>query len=209
MVLANYHTENVLECGVDEAGRGPAIGRMYSACVFWPKDLEAPQVKDSKKFKNAEEREKVELFIKQNAIAYGIAYIEADEIDTINIHQANLKIFHQAIRNTYINPDHILVDGVHFKPFCDQNDNYISYTTVIGGDNKYTSIAAASILAKCEHDRYIRQLCQQYPLLNRYGLCKGMGYATPEHLEAIQKYGITQFHRQSYKCCQGVSIQYL
>jgi ribonuclease HII len=209
MSLATFHTPNVLECGVDEAGRGPAIGRIYASCVFWPISLEAPQIRDSKLFKSREEREKVETYIKENALAYGVAYLESDEIDRINIHAANMKVFHMAIRETKINPEHILVDGTQFRPYMDQNDEYTKFTTIIKGDSKFLSIASASILAKCAHDRYVINLCTTFPILDRYNLRKGMGYATPEHLAAIKQHGITQYHRQSFKCCQGVPIQYI
>lgn len=207
MPLASYHKEDIIEVGVDEAGRGPIFGRVYAGAVIWPKGLEAPNIKDSKKFKNATEREKAYEFIIENAIAYGISYMDADEIDSINIYQAVMNSMHQAIRNTYINPQHVLVDGNKFKPFTDQNDNIVPYTTVVKGDDKYYSIAAASILAKVEHDRYINDMCNRYPILERYGLRSNMGYGTADHMNAIKTYGITQYHRKSYKCCTHLQIQ--
>jgi len=209
MSLLPFFNENAIEIGVDEAGRGPLIGRVYAGAVVWPKELITPLVKDSKKYTKISERERAYDFIIENAIAYGIGYVEPEEIDESNIYKAVMKAMHQAIRNTFINPDHILVDGSSFKPFIDQYGDYPQFTTVIGGDNKYLSIAAGSVLAKVAHDRYIENLCKQYPILNRYDLKSNKGYGTAKHLEAIKTYGITQFHRLSFKCCQDVPIVYL
>lgn len=203
MTLQSYHTENVIEVGVDEAGRGPLIGRVYAGAVIWPVGLTSPLIKDSKKYKNAAEREKAYEFVIENAIAYGISYIEPEEIDQINILQSSIKAMHQAIRETYINPQHIIADGNKFKLFNDQNDNAVSFTTVIKGDDKYYSIAAASILAKVAHDRYINELCDKYPNLEKYGLRTNMGYGTAEHLAAIANYGVTKFHRLSFASCKN------
>jgi ribonuclease HII len=206
MSLLLYHTPNVIEVGVDEAGRGPLIGRVYAGAVIWPADLQTNLVKDSKKYTKISDRENAYNFIIENAIAYGIGYVEPEDIDGTNIYKAVMKAMHGAIKNTYINPQHILVDGNSFKPYMDQYGDYPQFTTVIGGDNKYYSIAAGSVLAKVEHDRYISDLCDRYPILDRYDLRNNKGYGSPKHMEAIQKYGITQFHRQSFKCCQDVPI---
>lgn len=207
MSLLKYHTENVLEMGVDEAGRGPIFGRVYAAAVIWPKDLETNLVKDSKKYKKAEERQTAYDYIMDNCVGYGIGFVEAEEIDKINIYQAVIKSMHMAINDTNINVDHILVDGNSFKPYEDQHGEYTSYTTVIGGDDKYLSIAAASVLAKVEHDLYIKEMCDQYPLLNIYDLRKNNGYGTAKHLDAIKEHGISQFHRKSFKCCANLTIK--
>jgi ribonuclease HII len=205
--LANFHTPGILEVGIDEAGRGPAFGRVYAAAVIWPEDIQSNQVKDSKKFSKTADRERAYDFVIENALAYGIGYAEPEEIDEIGIGKAVMASMHRAVRNTYINPDHILVDGNYFRPFCDQNDNFTNYSTVIKGDDKYYSIAAASIIAKVEHDRYIEDLCKRHPVLDRYDLKSNKGYGTAKHIEAMKTYGITQFHRQSFKCCQGVPLQ--
>lgn len=207
MSLAPYHTECTLEVGVDEVSRGNIFGRTYAACVIWPKNLVTSLVKDSKKYTKASDREKAYEFILENAISYGIAYAEAEEIDNTNISKAVMSCMHKAIRSMNINPEHIIVDGNYFKPFTDQNDNIVSFTTVVGGDNKYFSIAAASVLAKVSHDRYIIDLCNRYPILDRYELRTNQGYGTAKHMEAIKKYGITQYHRQTYKCCENLPIQ--
>lgn len=207
--LLPFHTENAIEIGVDEAGRGPLFGRVYAGAVIWPADLVTPIVKDSKKYNNLTNRELAYDFIIENAIAYGIGYVEPEDIDNTNIYQAVMKAMHMAIRDTYINPEHILVDGTHFKPFMDQLGECPRFTTVIGGDNTYISIAAGSVLAKVEHDRYIVDMCRRYPLLERYDLMKNKGYGAPKHLDAINQYGITQFHRRSFKCCNDVPIVYI
>jgi ribonuclease HII len=199
--LLPYNTEGILEVGVDEAGRGPLLGRVYAGAVIWPNDLISPLVKDSKKYKNASEREKAYAFIVQNVVAYGVGYVESEDIDHLNIYRAVNIAMHRAIQNTHIAPQHILVDGNSFKPFLDHKGNYPCFTTIIGGDNKYYSIAAASVLAKVEHDRYINGLCDKFPILERYGLRSNMGYGSSTHMEALKEYGITQFHRRSFKCC--------
>jgi ribonuclease HII len=209
MSLLPYHTEDVIEIGVDEAGRGPLFGRVYAGAVIWPKHLATSLVRDSKKYTKISERERAYDFIIENALAYGVAYVEPEDIDESNIYKAVMKAMHEAIRNTYINPQHILVDGNSFKPFADQYGDNPQFTTVIGGDNKYYSIAAGSVLAKVEHDRYITKMCDQFPILERYDLRSNKGYGTSKHMEAIQKYGITQYHRQSFKCCQNVPMVYI
>ena len=209
MSLLTHHTAGVLEVGVDEAGRGPLFGRVYAGAVIWPNDLETPIVKDSKKYTKTIDREKAYDFVIDHAIAYGIAYVEPEDIDSTNIYKAVMKAMHDAIHNTYVNPQHILVDGNSFKPYMDQYGDSPRYTTVITGDNTYLSIAAGSVLAKVSHDRYINDMCQKYPILDKYDLRNNKGYGSPKHMDAIKKYGITQFHRQSFKCCHDVPIMYI
>jgi ribonuclease HII len=202
--LLLYHTPDTLEVGVDEAGRGPLFGRVYAGAVYWPKDLQSPLIKDSKKYTKESEREKAFDFIIEHALAWGIAYVEPEEIDKIGIQKAVMRAMHGAIRDTCINPDHILVDGDRFEPFLDNDDEYPKYNTVVAGDNTYYSIAAGSVLAKVSHDRYIADLCDKYPCLDRYELRGNKGYGSARHIEAIRKYGITQFHRQSFSKCNNM-----
>ena len=206
MSLISCYKDDVIEIGVDEAGRGPLFGRVYAGAVIWPRDLITSIVKDSKKYLKEKDRESAYNFIIEHAIAYGIGYVEPDEIDDINIYKSVIKAMHTAIKNVHINPDIILVDGDHFNPFMDQYGKYPEYVTIVKGDDKYYSIAGGSVLAKVEHDRYINDMCDKYPILERYDLRKNKGYGSPKHMESIQKYGITQFHRQSFKCCQGKPI---
>lgn len=200
--MKTFYDEDALECGVDEAGRGSIIGRIYAGACIWPHDIESPLVKDSKKFKNRLEREKAYQFVIDNAIAYGSGYCEPSEIDKIGIGKANVYSMYRAIDQLNLDPSHIIVDGVVFSPYIDSKGTYPSYTTIVEGDNKYYSIAAASIIAKVEHDRYIKDLLEKHPNLHKYGLDTNMGYGTANHLSAIKEYGITQFHRQSFKCCK-------
>ena len=209
MSLLTFHTPDILEIGVDEAGRGPLFGRVYAGAVIWPQDLPNTIVKDSKKYSKTSDRELAYEYVIEHAIAYGVAYVEPEEIDSMGIYKAVMTCMHQAIRNTHINPHQILVDGNNFKPFMDQFDDYPQFTTVIGGDNKYCSIAAGSVLAKVEHDRYIKDMCDRYPILDRYDFRNNKGYGAPKHLEAIQKFGITQYHRQSFRCCQDMPISHI
>lgn len=209
MALLTFQTEGVIEVGVDEAGRGPIFGRVYAGAVIWPHDLTTNIVKDSKKYTKTIDREKAYDFVIDNAIAYGIAYVEPEEIDGSNIYKAVMKAMHNAIRNTFVNPQHILVDGNSFKPYMDQYGDTPSFTTVIQGDNTYYSIAAGSVLAKVSHDWYINEMCQKYPVLEKYDLKNNKGYGSSKHMDAIKKYGITQFHRQSFKCCCDLPITYI
>jgi ribonuclease HII len=207
MSLSSYHTENTLEIGVDEVARGCIFGRTYAAAVIWPPGLTSHLVKDSKKYTNRAQRELAYDFIVENAVAYGVASIESEQIDQTNISKAIMCAMHEAIRQTSICPEHILVDGNYFKPFIDDHDNVPKFTTIVGGDNKYYSIAAASVIAKVSHDRYIQDLCNQYPILDRYDLRNNMGYGSPSHMIAIKTHGITQYHRKSYKCCTDLPVQ--
>ena len=217
-----YDIANTLEIGLDEAGRGPLFGRLYVAATILPKDtsFRHSDIKDSKKFTSKKKIKDVSDYIKSNCIAYSIQYIEAEEIDRINILQAVLKAMHNCIKEciakmlathpeTYSSADYcLLVDGNQFKPYMSYNNTTdelecIRHVMIEGGDNKYTSIAAASILAKVARDQYIADLCLQRPeLISRYHLDTNMGYGTKQHMEGILEYGITDEHRKSYKPCK-------
>ena len=198
MSLKLYFKPGIMEVGLDEAGLGPLIGPVFAAAVYWPEDLTHPLVRDSKTL-NRREKLIAYDFIREEAIGYGIAKIEADEIDKINNKQAGIKAMHTAIDKTSIMPDNIIVDGNYFRFYIDTNGEQVSHTCIVDGDKKYYSIAAASILAKVSHDREIQSLCDKYPDLEKYELRNNMGYGTKQHCEAIQTYGITQFHRQTFK----------
>lgn len=205
ILMKSYAEQGRLEIGVDEAGRGPFLGRVYAAAVVWPPDLtNCDLVRDSKKYKNREEREKAYNFIMDNCISYGVGYCEPEEIDKSGITKCVTKAMHTAIHATKINPDYLLIDGNYFKVYTDMNDDIIPFSCIIDGDNKYYSIAAASVIAKVDHDRYIMQLLADHPELEDYGIRKGMGYGTAQHREAIQNFGLTPFHRASF-CKKYVS----
>jgi ribonuclease HII len=203
MSLLPFYQEDVIEIGVDEAGRGPLFGRVYAGAVIWPTGLTSPLVKDSKKLKESD-REKSYKYVVENAIAWGFGYVEPEEIDATDIYRAVMKAMHEAIRQTCINPQHILVDGNSFRPFMDQYGETPPFTTVIKGDDRYYSVAAGSIIAKVEHDHYINEMCDRYPILEQYDLRHNKGYGTDKHFKAILKCGVTQFHRRSFKGCAGV-----
>ena len=206
-VLDKYYNEDdILEIGIDEAGRGPMLGRVYAAAVILPKteDFKHHLMKDSKKFTSKKKITEVAEYIKENAIAWSVAYSTEEEIDKINILQATYKAMHAAIRGidgldiTNFKTHRLLVDGSNFKRYTEYSDQTgianISHTCITGGDNKYTSIAAASILAKTERDLYIENLCMENPTLDeRYCISKNKGYGTKIHIDGINKYGITEY----------------
>ena len=205
----------IIEIGIDEAGRGPMFGRVYAGIVVLPKDnsFNHSQMKDSKKFHSKKKIEQVADYIKQNAIAWAVEYEDEQTIDTINILQATQSAMHKGITNVLsqlsklsnINYDKILilVDGNYFKPFTILNEKTIKYKMIEGGDNKYTSIAAASILAKTERDKYINELCEENPeLVDHYDINSNKGYGSKKHMDGIKQYGITKWHRKTFGICK-------
>ena len=211
-----FSHDTSIEIGVDEAGRGPMLGRVYTAAVILPKDesiFNHSLMKDSKKFTSVKKIQEAAEYIKKNAISWVVGYSTEQVIDTLNIRNATHRAMHDAIRGvinslTY-KPEqyHLLVDGNDFTPFIsyfnEQGFIQISTTCIEGGDNKYSAIAAASILAKVSRDMYIEELCKEQPILDeRYGLLKNKGYGTKRHMDGIKEYGITQFHRKSFGICK-------
>jgi len=195
----SFLNKNDIEVGIDEAGRGPLIGRVYAAAVIWPKDLDNSEIKDSKKI-SAKKRKILKEWIQENVLDYGIGYAEPEEIDNLNILQATYLAMHRALNNLKLKFNSILVDGNRFK-----NYQGIKHQCIIKGDSKFYSIAAASILAKEYHDEYIKELCQNnLELDTNYKLLSNMGYGTKDHINGIKEYGITQYHRKSFKTCQNL-----
>jgi ribonuclease HII len=203
-MLKTFCQEGTLEAGVDEAGRGPALGRVYAAAVIWPVGLTSPLVRDSKKIPHSQ-MQRAYNYVIDNAVDYSIAYASESEIDQYNILQADMLAMHRAIDGLRLIPDHLLVDGDYFKIYQDREGEFVNYSTVVKGDGTYYSIAAASILAKYSRDRYISELCDAFPELDeRYGLRSNKGYVgAAKHTEGIERYGVCQFHRMSFRCCQG------
>lgn len=224
-----YDINNKWEIGVDEAGRGPMFGRLYVAAVILPKgdQSEWAEVRDSKKIHSHSKIRNLAAFIKERSVAWHVHFIEHDVIDSINIRQAVLQAMHVCIRavmdqiretyagccdglveSVYQREYMLLIDGNDFKPFMVFNEAAgslveVPHVTIEGGDNLYTAIAAASILAKVGRDDYIIELCEKYPLLiSRYGLNTNMGYGTKNHLDGIREHGICQFHRRTYGLCK-------
>ena len=219
--------ENVYEIGVDEVGRGPLFGRVYTAAVILPKDnsFDCSMVKDSKKFHSKKKIEEASDYIKEHALAWYISFEDEKKIDEINILQATQLSMHNSIlevrkqmnknlkeEGREENKDYsfsLLIDGNYFKPLSYLNKKTnklecIPHVTIEGGDNKYASIAAASILAKVERDKYIDELCKQNPTLaEHYSIDSNKGYGAKKHLDGIKEHGITIWHRRSFGICKS------
>lgn len=196
-----------LVAGVDEAGRGPLIGPVVSGAVVLPDDTAFPdevykQIKDSKKL-SAKKREVLAEYIKKHAITYGIGVCSAREIDELNILHATMRAMDRALTEAYkkVRFHHIQVDGPHFVPYVPPgiDSEALTHECVVDGDNIHRNIAAASILAKTHHDRLIRELIEENPDYEKYGLKKNMGYGTAEHMRALKEHGPTPHHRQSFR----------
>ena len=206
-----YKGDNdILEIGIDEAGRGPLFGRVYTGAVILPKDtdFDFSQLKDSKKFTSVKKIKEVAEYIKEHAVAWTVTYKDETVVDKINIRQSVLTSMHDSIKDIMTENKNyfLLVDGNDFKPYMKfENDtfNQIEHKCIEGGDNIYCAIAAASILAKTERDKYIEDLCEEHPeLKERYNLDKNKGYGTKLHIDGIKKYGISKWHRKSYGICK-------
>jgi len=203
----------IMEIGIDEAGRGPLFGRVYAGAAILPKDnttFDHTLMKDSKKFSSPKKIQEAEQYIKENAIAWAIGYEDEIVIDDINILQATQSAMHKAITSALskVNNDNVLllVDGNYFKPYTLlKNTTYktLNHVTVEKGDNTYSSIAAASILAKVARDKYIAELCAENPeLIERYSINSNKGYGAKVHIEGIKEFGITKWHRQTFGICK-------
>ena len=209
-----FREDSKWEIGVDEAGRGPLFGRLYVAATILPKTAEFKHewMKDSKRFSSQKKIREVAEYIKSNAVAWTVRYAEAELIDEINIRQAVLRTMRDCCRDLIekigTRDVCLLVDGNDFPPFTVFNPETeileeIESHTVEGGDNLYTCIAAASILAKVARDDYIAELCNANPVLStNYGIDRNKGYGTADHMRGIREHGITQWHRQSYGPCK-------
>ena len=223
----SYNKEpNVYEIGVDEVGRGPLFGRVYTAAVILPKDdtFDCSMVKDSKKFTSKKKIQEAAEYVKTHALAWYVSFEDEKTIDNINILQATQLSMHQSIleirkqlnkkmieQGLVERKDYkysLLIDGNYFKPFTylDKKTNKIEtmpHVTIEGGDNKFASIAAASILAKVERDKYIEELCIENPnLVEHYGIDSNKGYGAKRHLDGIKEHGITIWHRRSFGICK-------
>lgn len=214
---ACYNNDNIAEIGIDEAGRGPLFGRVYTAAVILPKtnDFEHHRMKDSKRFHSNKKINETAQYIKDNAISWGVAWCDEKDVDTVNIRQATFRAMHIAIRKLITSNNSnvlLLVDGNDFKPYTVFNETTqcqvaVPHLCFEGGDNKYSAIAAASILAKTERDKYIEDMCAEHPLLDEiYGLRSHKGYGTKKHLDAIRDHGISPWHRESFGICKVSKI---
>jgi len=207
-ILKSYQNIDHIELGIDEAGRGCLFGDLFVAGVILPKNIQElidehkVVIKDSKKM-SKKKRIISREFILKYAEAYTICQISSQEIDEKNILNATLDGMHQVVKNIIEkkNIDKILVDGNRFNHFYDENKNKIEHECIIGGDDSYLCIAAASILAKTSKDDYIEKMVNDYPELKKYDLLNNSGYGTKRHIHAIQEFGITDYHRKSYSIC--------
>lgn len=190
-MLKQFYKEGQVEVGCDEAGRGCLAGPVFAAAVILPPEFNHPILNDSKKL-SSRQRDLLREIIIANAIDYSIQSVSNTEIDKINILNASILAMHKAIKEIRkAHPDIILVDGNRFKPV-----RGINHKCIIKGDGIFTSIAAASVLAKTSRDQYMRQLHEEYP---QYGWNINKGYPTKMHREAIAKFGVSPYHRISYK----------
>jgi len=205
-MLSKHSNHN--EIGIDEAGRGPLIGRVYAGAVIWGENIvldEKIKIIDSKKL-SAKKRKIALEWIKNNVTAWGVGYSEPDEIDNINILKATKLAMVRAIDNLKtkieFTPTDLLIDGIGWSNMF--YDSKYTVNSVIKGDELYYSISAASIIAKEYHDDYIKKICFENPELDtKYSLSTNMGYGTKKHIEGIYKYGISKYHRKSFKPCSS------
>lgn len=188
-MLKNYYEQGRVEAGCDEAGRGCLAGSVYAAAVILPPDYHNERLNDSKKL-TARQRYALRQDIERDAEAWAVGVVTPQEIDQINILNASILAMHRALDQLQVRPEAIIVDGNRFKPYRD-----LPHTTIVKGDGKYLSIAAASILAKTYRDDEMVRLAQEYP---DYDWQHNMGYPTRKHREAIRQHGITPYHRRTF-----------
>ena len=227
VLLPSYTLSSNFEVGIDEVGRGPMFGRVYAAAAVLPKDdsFDHSQMKDSKRFSSKNKIIEVAEYIKENAIAWAVCYEDEKIIDEMNILQASQSAMHKCIaevlrqlkKNDFlddagdqkvVNNVQLLVDGNYFNNYIYFNNvenklEQLDYVCIKGGDDKYSSIAAASILAKVSRDNYIADLCERYPdLIDKYSIDSNKGYGSKKHIDGIKEHGITIWHRRSFGICK-------
>lgn len=188
-MLLPYLHKDLIEAGCDEAGRGCLAGAVYAASVILPADYKNELLNDSKKL-TENQRYKLREVIERDALAWAVGVVLPEEIDKINILNASFLAMHRAIDRLVLRPQHLLIDGNRFNRYPD-----IPHTTVVKGDGKYLSIAAASVLAKTYRDDYMNRLHEEYPM---YDWKDNKGYPTKKHRDAIHRYGVTPYHRMSF-----------
>ena len=188
-VLKSHYHEGLTEAGCDEAGRGCLAGSVFAAAVILPPDYHNERLNDSKQL-TEKRRYQLREEILRDALAWGVGIVTPEEIDHINILNASILAMHRALDQLTLRPEAIIIDGNRFKPYGN-----LPYATIVKGDGKYLSIAAASILAKSFRDDYMNDLAQEYPL---YDWLSNKGYPTRKHREAIRLHGVTPYHRKSF-----------
>lgn len=194
MLASHYFNEYELEAGCDEAGRGCLAGSVYAAAVVFSKDYHNEELNDSKKL-TAHRRYELRKVVERDALAWAVGVVTPEEIDKINILNASILAMHRALDQLTVRPEAVIVDGNRFKPYRD-----LPYTTIVKGDGRYLSIAAASILAKTFRDDYMDALAEEYP---QYDWKSNKGYPTKKHREAVRRYGPTPYHRMSFNLLGG------
>ena len=199
-MLASHYYERKIEAGCDEAGRGCLAGSVFAAAVILPDDYRNELLNDSKQL-TEKKRYQLREIIEREAVAWAVGIVTPDEIDKMNILNASILAMHRAIDQLTVRPEAIIVDGNRFKPYYERGEGLevrgerLPHTTIVKGDGKYLSIAAASILAKTYRDDYMNELARQYP---QYDWLSNKGYPTKKHREAIREYGISPFHRKTF-----------
>ena len=189
-MLQPYLHKGLIEAGCDEAGRGCLAGPVFAAAVIFPPEFECELLNDSKKL-TEKQRYNLRPIIEQNASCWAVGIVSEKEIDKINILQSSFLAMHRAINQLSVVPQHLLIDGNRFKAYRD-----IPYTTIVKGDGKMLSIAAASVLAKTYRDDFMMKIHQEYPM---YHWDKNKGYPSPEHRKAIEEFGPCHYHRMSFR----------
>lgn len=189
MLKINY-SEKILEAGTDEAGRGCLCGPVVAAAVILPADFEHPFLNDSKQL-TEKQRNELRPFIEKNAVAFGVSFVDEKEVDKINILQASIIGMQRSISQLNPQPEFIIVDGNKFNSYKN-----VPHKTIVKGDAKYMSIAAASVLAKTYRDEFMEKIHQEFPI---YNWKQNKGYPTKQHRNAIREFGITTYHRKTFR----------
>ena len=188
-MLQSHYYDGKTEAGCDEAGRGCLAGSVYAAAVIFPPNYQNDALNDSKQLTD-KRRKQLREIIERDAVAWAVGIVTPEEIDKLNILNASILAMHRALDQLAVRPEAIIVDGNRFKPY-----HQLPHTTIVKGDGKYLSIAAASILAKTYRDDYMDRLAEEYP---QYDWLSNKGYPTKKHREAIRQYGITPYHRRTF-----------
>lgn len=189
MLKINF-SGSALEAGTDEAGRGCLSGPVVAAAVILPEDFQHPFLNDSKQLTD-KQRQELKPYIEQRALSFGVSFVDEKEVDQLNVLQASIAAMHRAVKQLNPLPEFIIVDGNKFNPYQD-----VPHQTIVKGDAKYLSIAAASVLAKTYRDAFMEKIHEEFPM---YHWQKNKGYPTKQHREAIRNYGITKYHRKTFR----------
>ena len=201
-MLLPYYKEGCIEAGCDEAGRGCLAGSVYAAAVILPHDYHNDLLNDSKQL-TAKQRYTLREQIERDAVAWALGIVTTQEIDEMNILRASITAMHRAIDGLKVRPEHLIIDGNRFLPYK-QEEKVIPHTTIVKGDGKYLSIAAASILAKTYRDDYMKKLHEEFPF---YGWNHNAGYPTKEHRQGIETHGTTPYHRMTFNLLGTVQLE--